>query len=337
MASGVDFDQDEPEVPTTGASVSKMTREQVSLHVLDSVSKHTMSSDRARQQAEHRIGASEIGLCRSYLKFMTIGAEYDPPKDPKWPAFIGTAIGDLVEKAYKAEHPHAIIQAEFECELPSGLRIPCHSDIIDPELNMLIDVKTKDGLALVRATDEPSRQYRYQVAIYLLGAVQAGLLEEGARALLVYMDRSGGEYMPVTHEVVLDAALIEEIDEWIADANYAVINGVEAPKDQPYEFCEAYCAFFTTCRGGESLAEGLISDEDAALALKVHIEAAAEEKAAKARKEQAKKVLAPFAANGGYIVSDDGVYELSQTIIGASTYTVDRKESVRMNLRKKKG
>lgn len=304
--------------------------------VLTAIRENTMRSARARQQAEHRIGASEIGLCRSYLKYMTIGTEYDPREDPKWPAFIGTAIGDHVESAYKAIYPNSIIQADFESTLPSGKVIPCHSDVIDQDLNALVDVKTKDGLGQVLYEGKPSRQYRYQVAIYLLGAIQAGLLKPGARAYLVYLDRSGKEYTPCVIEVEVDDALYVEIDDWIEDAMYAVQYDVEAPKDQPYNFCEAACPFFSTCRGGETLAEGLIEDEEAAAALKARIAAMAEIKRNESIKESADTVLRPYAETGGYIVTDDGPYELSTTVIGASSFTVDRKESVRMNVRKKR-
>lgn len=314
-----------------------LTGEQVSVMFMNVIQKHGMRSPRAQQQAEHRIGASEIGLCRSYLKFMTQGAPYDERDgDVRLPAFVGTAVGDLVEKAYKEEHPGAIIQSSFDCELPSGKVIPCHADIIDPDLNLLIDVKTKSGLSLVAAQSEPTRQYRYQVAIYLRGAIQSGLLKDGARAVLVYIDRSGDDPVPVVQEVTVDDATYAEIDDWIDDANYAVLHNVEAPQDQPYDFCANYCNFFTACRGNESLAEGLIEDEDAKLALKVHLQAKADKADAEKRKKDADAALRPYAARGGYIVADDGPYELSETIIGASSYTVDRKESVRMNVRKKK-
>lgn len=315
-----------------------MERDSVGLYVLEAVKGHTMRAPRSQQHDEHRIGASEIGLCRSFIKHMTIGTDYDESDDPKWPAFIGTAVGDHVEAAYKDEHPEAITQAEFTATLPSGMEIPCHSDIIDPVLNILIDIKTKDGLSLVRAEGgKPSRQYRYQVAIYLLGAIQAGLLKEGARAFLVYMDRSGEEAIPVTEEVLVDEWLYQEIEDWIGDAMYGVVNDVEVQKDKEYEWCSRFCPFFSSCRGGDSLASGLIEDEDAQAALKLHLVAKQKEKEAKQEKEAAKKVLMPYAQKGGYIISDEGPFEISTTIIGASSYMVDRAESERMNVRPKKG
>lgn len=309
----------------------------IGVRVLHAIRENTMRSARARQQAEHRIGASEIGLCRSYLKHMTIGTEYDDRDDPKWPAFIGTAIGDHVEAAYAEIYSGTLTQADFESTLPSGKTIPCHSDIIDQELNALVDVKTKDGLGKVTYEGVPTRQYRYQVGIYLRGAIQAGLLKPGAKAYLVYLDRSGKEWLPYVQEVDVDDFLYQEIDEWIDDAMYAVEHDVEAPKDMPYNFCEAACPFFSTCRGGETLAEGLITEEEAKLALKARIDATEKIKAYEAVKDAASDTLRPYAERGGYIVTDDGRYELSTTIIGASSYTVDRKESVRMNVRKKKG
>ncbi len=311
-----------------------LTEEQVAIRVVDAVKGHTMRQPRSQQQAEHRIGASEIGLCRSYLKYMTEGVEYDADKVDriKWPAFVGSAVGDRVEEAYLDEHPNALTQADFDCTLPSGKVIGCHSDIIDPDLNVLIDIKTKDGIALVQA----SRQYRYQVAIYLRGAIQAGLLEEGARAFLVYMDRSGGEEIPKAIEVVVDEWLYVEIDEWIDEAMYAVENQLDAPRDMEWPFCESSCPFFLTCRAGQSFSEGLIEGEEVQMALKEHLQAKADAKDAADRKKEADAILKMYAEKGGMVASGDDTYELSLTQINGGPVAYDQKPYTRMNVRKRR-
>lgn len=220
-----------------------ITPEEVGLRVRESNRNHTMRSARAKQQEEHRIGASEVGLCRSYLKYMTDGTEYDvrDAPDDKLAAFVGTAVGDLTETAYSASNPYAVVQASFVATLPSGKVIECHSDIIDPDINSLIDIKTKSGLELVIKDGKPSRQYQYQVAIYLLGAIQSKLLKPGARAFLCYIDRSGKDPRVVTYEVIVNEFTYQEIDEWIGEAMYSVEHDLPAPKDQEYNFCESYC------------------------------------------------------------------------------------------------
>jgi len=315
-----------------------ITPEEVGLRVRESNRNHTMRSARAKQQEEHRIGASEVGLCRSYLKYMTDGTEYDAQDAPddKLAAFVGTAVGDLAETAYSASNPYAVVQASFVATLPSGKVIECHSDIIDPDINALIDIKTKNGLELVIKDGKPSRQYQYQVAIYLLGAIQSKLLKPGARAFLCYIDRSGKDPRVVTYEVIVNEFTYQEIDEWIGEAMYSVEHDLPAPKDQEYNFCESYCRFFSTCRGGESFAEGVIEDPEAASALTMRIESMAVIKEATARKDQADAVLKEHAITGGLILSDVGPYEISRTLVNGGHVSFDKADYYRLNVRKQK-
>lgn len=193
---------------------------------------------------------------------------------------------------------------------------------------------TKAGLALVRADKEPDRQHRYQVATYLMGAIQNGYLKKGARAFLVYADRSGKDPRDYAVEVVVTDDLIAEIDEFVDDAIYAFVHNVEAPKDRQYNFCESYCSKFRSCRERDTLEEGIVQSEEAALALKVHLEAKETIKEATARKKEADDELRK---HSGVILSDDGAYEISKTIIGAATIPESyRRESERLNVRKKR-
>jgi hypothetical protein len=296
--------------------------------------KHTQDQPRTQQSQEFRMGASDLGLCRSFIKYLLEQKPYDEDKmnDPKWAAFVGSAVGERLEQAYIHSYPSALAQSEFETTFPSGRVVPGHTDLVDVELNAVFDVKSKDGLEIVKAGG-PSRPNRYQIATYLLGLVQNGILKPGARAFLVYVDRSGKDPMPYVVEVVVDDALITEIDEFVGDGVYAAQYGVEAPKDQPWNFCETYCAFFSTCRGSETRAEGLIEDEEAHVALKVFVEARETAKQAEERKKMAGEVLSRYS---GVIVADDGPYEVSQTIVaGGSTVSYVTKDSARLNVRKK--
>lgn len=309
-----------------------ITAEQMAQRVIDAIRAHSMGTDRAAQQAEHRIGASEIGHCRAYLAWMTLGIEYDESDDPKWEAFIGTAIGDRIEDAYIAEHPNALKQASFDCTLPSGKVIPCHPDLLDPDINAIVDLKTKNGLALVTKDGRPSQAHEYQVLIYARGAAQAGILAPGATLYLMYFDRSGARFLPVTYEVAMTNAIYDEIDEWIDEAMYHVREGSQPPRDKPYEFCESYCHFFTHCRGEETREEGLIEDEDVKTALKIRLEAMAELKDAKSRKEQADAILT---AHDGRVITDEGIFEISHTVVnGGGMVAYEQSGYTRLNIRK---
>jgi hypothetical protein len=312
-----------------------ITAEQIGFRVYEAIVAHTQAQPRTQQSQEYRMGASDLGLCRSFIKYLLEQVPYDEDKmlDPKWAAFVGSAVGDRLEDAYKMSYPNALTQASFETTFPSGRVVPGHSDLVDPGDDILIDIKSKDGLALARAGDV-SRPNRYQLGTYMLGLRQAGILTDKARAFIVYVDRSGKDPMPHVVEVVVDDALITEIDEFVGDGVYAAQYGVEAPKDQPWNFCESYCGFFSTCRGSETRAEGLIEDEEAHVALKVFLEARDTAKQADERKKMAGEVLGRYQ---GVIVADDGPWEVSQTLVaGGSNVSYVTKDSSRLNVRKKK-
>lgn len=307
-----------------------LTEDQVALAVAHAARQSSMNSARSVQQSEHRIGASEIGMCRNYLRHMTIQTPYDDgAEDNKFAAFVGTAIGDRLEWAYGEENEGAMLQAEFDATLPNGMVIPCHSDIIDTKKNILIDLKAKNGLSMVRG-ETPDRSHIYQVAIYLLGAIQAGYLQEGATAYLVYVDRSAADPVPFhAIEVVVDDFLYGSIVNWIEDAMYAVQTGEEASRDRPYQWCEVACPFFSSCRGQETLSEGVIDDPEVSLAAKKYREALDQERDAKRVKEDAMAVLQ---GKSGFI-PDVGL-NLSWTFVPESNVAYQRGAYTRINLRK---
>ena len=68
-------------------------------------------------------------------------------------------------------------------------------------------------------------------------------------------------------------------------------------------------------------AEGVIEDEEAHVALKLFVEARETAKQAEARKKAAGEVLGRY---NGVILSDDGPWEVSQTLVaGGSTVSYD--------------
>lgn len=283
------------------------TTDQISLRIRDANRQHSMDSARSQQQAEHRIGASDIGQCREYVRRMVVQTPYDDTEDDKYAAFVGTALGNLVEAAYKQTYDplgkgNALTQVPLETTLPSGRKIQGHADILDVELDALIDVKSKDGLSVIRtaiAKDDIDRNHIFQVTLYTLGAIQAGLLTPNARAYLAYTDRSGRDSVPAVYEVRWQD-LIAQIDMWIDDVEYAVRTGEEAPKDRPYAWCEVACQFFSSCRGAETLEDGVLDAEDAALAAKTYFEGQEIKKRGETMMKDAKVVLEKY-PNGGLI------------------------------------
>jgi hypothetical protein len=239
-----------------------MSNEEVAQRIADEVREairsHTMGSDRSRQQAEHRIGISEIGACRSYLARMITQQPYDDPSgDIKLPAFIGSAVGDRMESAVHEQFGYET-QQTVELTLPSGRVVPGHLDVNTGE--HIWDIKTVDGLDVVRR-DGPSFKNKAQVSGYRKAKIDAGELHPNACAALVYVDRSGKDdsmYVYVMEPFECDA-ILAEVDQRLDDVEYGVINGVEdVPKDEPLTWC-VHCPFFQTCRGDRN-PSGVIDD-----------------------------------------------------------------------------
>lgn len=290
------------------------TTDQVALRVRDANRALTMGTDRSQQQAEHRIGASDIGQCREYVRRMVVGTPYDDDaEDDKWAAFVGTALGDRTEAAYLAtyvnsgphgeEHPSVMTQVDLTTTLPSGRIIQGHADILDQGMDCMIDLKSKDGLSVIRtaaAKGEIDRNHLFQVRLYRRGAIQAGLLTENSRAFLVYQDRSGGDALPVVVEVSCTPDDEAQIDLWIDDVEYAVRTGEEAPKDRPYNWCQVACSFFGSCRGHEVLEDGLLEGEHVAIAAKTYLDGQALKKQGETMMKDAKVVLEKY-PDGGFI------------------------------------
>lgn len=264
------------------------TPEDISLFVQDAVRNLSMNTTRTLQQLEHVVGVSEMGACRNYLVHMVKGTEYDDPTDIKWPAFIGTALGERLELAM-ATLDGTRTQVPLTVTLPSGLAVGGTCDVLRPDA--VWDFKAVNGLQMIRRSG-PTLQQKAQIMLYLLAAIQAGLIpEEEAVAVLVFVDRSGVNPEPYVWMEKFDPSIIEQVDERLADVVYAVQTGEEAQRDQPYEWCKVACPFFTKCRGQELHASGLIEDEEVIQATKFYREGLKLEKEGKALKDEAKERL----------------------------------------------
>jgi CRISPR/Cas system-associated exonuclease Cas4 (RecB family) len=269
--------------------------------VVEAITNHSASTERGAQQRAGLIGMSDLGVCRNYLRHMIVGT---PQEDEgmKWPAFLGSAVGDRLEAALVDNDPTWTTQREVAAMFPSWRTTPGHVDAYNSTLDILIDFKAKDGLTVVERA-EVDRAHLYQLVGYYLGLVQAGELTKDARCYLVYVDRSGANPDPVVKEVEVTPELIAEVDAWVEDAVYAARNNEEAPRDRPYHWCEVACPFFAECRGqDEHQSGGLIEDPFQVTAAETYMEGMALERRGKQLKDDAKVVLNGVNGSTGTIV-----------------------------------
>ena len=259
---------------------------------------HMDNSARTIQSDEGRLGPSDIGFCRQKAALMTRGIEATD-SNPKWAAAVGTAVHTYVETALKSMFPTwlmgSIDDVTVTATLPSGATISGHPDIVIPEDNTVLDIKTVDGFQWIKR-EGTSQQHKYQRHLYAMGCIAAGLFDKTKPVYVgnVYFDRSGKEPVPMVFVEELDPTLTDEIDGWITDVIYAVTNKEDASRDIPSAVCEKICSHFTACRGGlQSNNEGdQIVDNDLVSAVEMYVEGRSMEKTAKQMKDEAVSILA---------------------------------------------
>lgn len=269
-------------------------------------------SARSQQSAARLIGPSEIGGCRAYLAHMIANTPYDEDyEDIKWAAYVGTYLGAAIE-AGLARWDDTRTQVPLTATYPSGLQVSGHCDVVVLG-HGIGDVKSKDGLQLVRRTP-PSLQYLIQVNTYLLAAIQAGLVPEDATWNLIYVDRSGECDEPYVVSGQLDMDIILIAESRLDDALYAAEHNLDdAPRDMPMDWCLRVCPFLSSCRGkDEHQVQGLIENDEHLAAVKAYREGLALEKEGKAMKDQAKAILTGISGS-------TGEYEISWTWVDETT------------------
>lgn len=289
-------------------------------YILAAANSRTMNTPRTQQAASHILGPSDLGSCRNYLRLMVLQHPYDEDNvsDSRWPAFIGTAVGDHLEDALAATSPEIRTQVPLAITFPSGRQTRGTADALLPDVG-IVDFKAKDGLATVRRSG-PSFGNLVQINTYLLGAIQAGLLPENARWFLVYYDRSGREARPHVISGSLDMDIIAEMESRLDDVEYAVAHDEEAPRDNPEPLCR-YCPFYFSCRGGITDSPGLITDAGHLDAVTQYRDAMAMEREAKRLKDEAKDALVGAAGSTGqYIVRWIHVNEVTVPASNRSAY-----------------
>ncbi len=263
------------------------TPDEIALMVKEAVKAHGMNTLRSQQQAQQLIGMSELGACRNYLLHMVKQTEPDDEVGIKWPAFIGTWVGDGLEKAVREQFGF-LVQQTVEVTLPSGKRLAGTCDVQTDD--GVWDFKAVDGLESVRRSG-PSFRQKAQIMGYLMALIQDGRLPEDAVAVLVFYDRSGRDDTPYVWMSALDMTLVAEADQRLDDVVYARLYENEAPRDEPDAWCQVACPFYSKCRGASSDVSGLIEDEGALLAVKHYEEGKKLVREGTRLKDEAKQTL----------------------------------------------
>lgn len=222
------------------------------------------------------------------------------------------------------------------------------------------DLKSKDKLDVIKKYG-PSRQQVFQLTGYASALTTTLLLmdpatgevttdpeigipmvdengEETGETVLdptqpiwltdAYFDRSGKQHEAYSFGWWYDPAVLNEIDDWIHDTKYAVINNTEALKEKPRDWCWNWCEYATLCRGNDTDVEGLIEDPEILAAVDLYADGLALEKEAKRRKDVA-KVNIPDVLSGSTGTHNVRWVEIGPTIIKESTRAGYRKLDIR--------
>lgn len=261
--------------------------------IMAAVGAYQNKAPRTLQATMRQLGVSELGGCREFIRASVSGDKKDPPKEVNWPAYCGTAVGDFVEQAAKAELG-ADTQLEVTVTLPnSGIRVMGHTDIVDDDL---VDLKTRDGLEEVMR-DGPKFKECVQVSGYLVALIEEGRLPETACAILVYLDRSGRTSDTWTFTINLRQArnYLLAADDRLADIAQAITTGVSQAhlRDEPESWCfHVKCPFYTACWDGYQ-PDAHITDPQLIRAIQNYDYGRAQAKAGESLMRSAKALLNP--------------------------------------------
>jgi hypothetical protein len=274
-------------------------------------------NDRPRSQ-QVTLGPSELGGCREYIRATVAGDPGLPETGFKAAAFMGTAVGDLIERVF-GERLGAILQREVHIQMGrTGITVAGSADAIIPaqvieipdspvkvilQGGMVVDIKSKDGLAEIEKYGA-SMENLIQISVYLVGAVAEGLLSKSSYGVLLYVDRSGGTKRFATVTIDYDEATrwIDLAEERLMDVDEVLEKGSPeedrwALRDKSPSWCFAVqCPFRENCWGGsEHRPTGQITHPDELEAVARYVAARDLEKQAAELKAAANKSLAGVA------------------------------------------
>lgn len=260
-------------------------------------------SPRSEWAKANQLGVSDIGGCHEFVRRTLMDEPWSDEQSDYAAAFVGTAVGDLAERAVINHLSGTRVHAESQVEVTVHLSVagytfdlPGHPDLVTDR--SVWDFKTVDGLAVVRRTGPTEKQW-WQVFLYAKALIDAGRLPADAWCVLIFIDRSGREPEPVVFVRRFSMDVVAEAVAWMEDVVYALQHDEEAMKDMPRTWCWACCPRATACRGGDTDATGYISNPQFRAAVEVHIEATESAKVAKNALAAAKSVLANVEGSTG--------------------------------------
>jgi hypothetical protein len=271
--------------------------EQVKHRVVEAIKDARLNSARTQQAVQRRLGMSDLGGCREFIRATIAGEPRKVWDELKWSAEVGTAVGEHVEKILA--QAGWSVQDEVVLRLPqTGIQVTGHLDEMDLESGDLVDNKTVDGVEEIKRSG-PSDKYAVQLSGYLVAAIQTGILAPDAMAHLMFFDRSGKTSEPYVWTINL--AMAESILEWaeerLKDVQHALATGTREDRtghlmtDEPESFCYAIgCPFYDRCWSGYN-PTGEIEHPRQLDAVRRRIEARAEAASAQERLDQAKEDL----------------------------------------------
>ena len=231
-----------------------------------SVKAEQVEHPRTVQAREDRLlGMSDLGGCREYMRSMLMHEEGAESLELKWPAMVGTILGDGIEQIVQRRLGEQVItqrRVTLTLEIEGFTVVVTGSaDLIFVDTGV-VDLKSKAELATVRSKG-PSFKEKAQISGYLLAAIQEGLLDTFAVGTLLYYDRSGRD--ATTHEWTVDyesaLLIMEAVRERVSDVAHAIDTGQTATLDEPETWCRAvHCPFYEHCWKGYT-PTGAIEDE----------------------------------------------------------------------------
>jgi hypothetical protein len=238
-------------MPHDPVTMAKLQHEgqKLGVEIMEAIAEYDRRRPRSQQSEARVLGPSEVGHCREYVRATIAGDPKSPPTKVKWPAFIGTVLGDGIETVLK-EILGFGTQEKLTCTLPSGIKVVGSSDG-RRDRSLILDLKSKDGLVVIK-NDGPSLKELIQLSVYLIGALQMGMVDETALASLVYYDRSGAtkEMWVYTIDVTLAREFLEMADERLVDVQNALASGTSQGhlRDMPESWCYyVECPFYKAC------------------------------------------------------------------------------------------
>lgn len=138
------------------------TEQNISNLIYNTIQNESNYSERSMQSKENRLGISDLGQDRWHA-LMKIRQVPETDVKDSTAAWLGTVIGDALEKALAKHHPDWIFQStvEFNLDLPDydmSLALPGHPDIIVPDESDGIPAGVYDlkGLALDTSLPTPN-------------------------------------------------------------------------------------------------------------------------------------------------------------------------------------